>query len=267
MTFRDLLRPRRPAEVTVVTDPRERRALVIELIIVGTLTFAFSAATAILSLIEAQLAGGIGSATVALNPAASQLGVIDFLRQLLNLLRLLAMGGLGVYLLWRAGPGLRASGLPRWSGRRDVPPGLFLAAIIGLPGLGLVALARLLEINAEIIPAETDGVWWRWPILIGMAIGHSVAEEIIVVAYFITRLRQLGVGENAALLASSVLRGAYHLYQGVGGGVGNFVMGLIYGRWFQVTGRIWPLIVGHAVIDVVAFVGYALLHEHLSWLR
>ena len=32
-------------------------------------------------------------------------------------------------------------------------------------------------------------------------------------------------------------------------------MGVVYGRFFQITGRVWPLVIAHAVIDVVAFVG------------
>jgi hypothetical protein len=32
------------------------------------------------------------------------------------------------------------------------------------------------------------------------------------------------------------------------------------------TGRLWPLIVAHGLIDAVAYVGYALLAGHLGWL-
>lgn len=260
-----VVRPSRPDSVPVVTDRTERRAIVVELVIVGVLTFLFSAFAAALSLIEAQLSGGIGNTTVALNPARSDLGWIDFARQLMSALRLFAIGGLGVYLLWRSGIGLQRVGLGRWAPRRDVPTGLGLAALIGLPGLALVAIARALGMNAHLIPSETDGVWWRWPILILIAIGNAAAEEIIVVAYFITRLRQLGAGENTSLAASSVLRGGYHLYQGVGAGLGSIVMGLVFGRFFQITSRVWPLVIAHAVIDIVAFVGYALLKDHLGW--
>lgn len=260
-----LLHPRPRDPIARVNDPVERRGIVIELAIVGILTFAFSALSAILSLIEAQLAGGIGNSTVALNPSRADLGWLDFARQAMSATRLFAIGALGAYLLWRSGIGLARVGLGRWTPRRDIPAGLGLAALIGLPGLALVALARALGLNAHLVPAETDGVWWRWPILIALAIGNAAAEEIIVVAYFITRLRQLGARENASLAASAVLRGGYHLYQGVGAGVGNLVMGLIFGRWFQITARVWPLVIAHAVIDIVAFVGYALLHDHLSW--
>ncbi|GAB35923.1 CPBP family intramembrane glutamic endopeptidase [Gordonia otitidis] len=261
-----LLKPVAQRVVDVVTDSRERRALILELAIVGVLTFGFSAISAMLSLIELQLTSGIGNATVALNPSRSSVGLIDFLRQLMSAVRLFAIAGLGVYLLWRSGLKPRAIGLTRPAGR-DVPPGLILAAVIGLPGLALVAAARALGMNAHLVPSEVDGPWWRWPVLILIAVGNAAAEEIIVVAYFITRLRQLGASENVSLAASAVLRGGYHLYQGVGAGVGNLVMGLVFGRYYQLTNRVWPLVIAHAVIDVVAFLGYALLHDHLSWVN
>lgn len=65
---------------------------------------------------------------------------------------------------------------------------------------------------------------------------------------------------------SALIRGAYHLYQGFGGFLGNLVMGLVFGLVYRRTGRVGPLIVAHTLLDVVAFVGYALLRGHLSWL-
>ncbi|MFT4086872.1 MAG: CPBP family intramembrane metalloprotease [Gordonia sp. (in: high G+C Gram-positive bacteria)] len=265
MTFRQRLRAAPEPVVPVTTDPAERRALVVELVIVGVLTFGFSALSAILSLIDAQLSGGIASSTVALNARQSDHQIIDLIRQLMSFARLAAIGALGVYLLWRSGIRLPSVGLGR-PVRRDVPPGLALAALIGLPGLALVAVARLLGLNAQLVPAQGDGPWWQWITLTLIAVGNAVAEEVVVVAYFMTRLKQLGVGTGATLASSAILRGGYHLYQGFGAGVGNMVMGLVFGRWFQATGRVWPLIVAHSVIDVVAFLGYALLAPHLGWL-
>lgn len=252
--------------VDVVEAPRERRAIVIELAIVGIMTFGFSAIAAILSLIELQLTGGVGNATVALNPSRSSVSVIDLLRQLMGAVQLFAIASLGGYLLWRSGIALPRIGLGRCRVRRELPPGLVLAAVIGLPGLALVAAARAFGMNAHLVPSEVDGAWWRWPILILVALGNAAAEEIVVVVYFLTRLRQLGWSENRSLAASALLRGCYHLYQGLGAGLGNVAMGIVFGRYYQVTSRVWPLVIAHAVIDVVAFVGYALLHEHLSWI-
>ncbi|WP_156509800.1 CPBP family intramembrane glutamic endopeptidase, partial [Rhodococcoides corynebacterioides] len=95
---------------------------------------------------------------------------------------------------------------------------------------------------------------------------NSVAEEVLVVAWLLSRLRALGWSDNRSLVASALLRGSYHLYQGFGAGLGNVVMGLIFGRYYQRTTRLWPLVVAHALIDIVAFVGYSALRGHLSWL-
>jgi membrane protease YdiL (CAAX protease family) len=39
-------------------------------------------------------------------------------------------------------------------------------------------------------------------------------------------------------------------------------MGLIFGYIYSRTGRLAPLIVGHALIDTVAFVGYPIAVEY-----
>ncbi len=43
-------------------------------------------------------------------------------------------------------------------------------------------------------------------------------------------------------------------------------MGVIFGRYWQRTGRLWPLIGAHALIDCVAYLGYSLLRGRVGWL-
>lgn len=255
--WRDLVRPP-AAPVQRIDNPRERRAIVIELILVGILTLGFSGIYAALSLIESAMTTGISDTTVALNPVQSSVQVLDMIRQVMAVVRLVAIGGLGAYLLWRSGIGLRRIGLARPK-CADWPPALVLAAIIGIPGLGLVALAQAWGINANLAVAPTDDLWWRIPLLTLKSFANGFAEEVVVVGYLMTRLRQLGVGAGGSLASSALLRGSYHLYQGVGGGIGNIVMGLVYGRWYQARNRLWPLVIAHGLIDTVAFVGYAIL--------
>ena len=76
----------------------------------------------------------------------------------------------------------------------------------------------------------------------------------------------LGVRPWLAIAISAVIRGSYHLYQGVGAFLGNAVMGLIFGFLYRRWGRVMPLIITHFLIDAVTFVGYALLAGHVSWL-
>ena len=84
--------------------------------------------------------------------------------------------------------------------------------------------------------------------------------------------RMIGMGWGlvvtpaVALVGTALLRGSYHLYQGFGGGLGNLAMGIVFALWWMRTRRLWPLILAHTLLDVVAFVGYALLAPHVTWL-
>lgn len=265
-TLRDWLRPG-PQNPDPPLDPAARRALWIEITIVLLVTFGLSGLSSILSLLEAALAPEpLSDQTVALNTPRSSQEFIDLSRQLLGIVRLLAWSALGLYLLWRSGFGPRAVGLARPRAGRDLLPGLGLAALIGLPGLVFYLVARAAGLNLTVAPSILADHWWRLPVEVLWAIANSGAEEILVVAYLITRLRSLGWSENSSLLASALLRGSYHLYQGFGGGVGNVLMGLVFGRYWQRTARLWPLVIAHALIDTVAFVGYQALRGHVSWL-
>jgi membrane protease YdiL (CAAX protease family) len=247
-----------------LTDP-QRRGLRIEIVVVLAVTFGLSAYTALLKLIEAVLLGLAGQ-TVALNPRRSPFDLIDLGLNLAVVFELIAWGALALYLLWRSGFGPSRLGLGKLRWRPDVLGGIGLAALIGLPGLGLYLAARALGLSAHVEPVELYDTWWRIPVLLIAAFANGWAEEVIVVAFLLTRLRQLRVNPLVALLASSVLRGAYHLYQGFSAGLGNMVMGLVFGYAWRRTGRLWPLIIAHGVIDSVAYIGYALAAGHLGWL-
>jgi uncharacterized protein len=246
-------------------DVADRRWLRIEVVIVLAVTFGLSAVDAVLELTDAVLRN-LSSQKIALNPMRSYFDLINLGLNLTAVAQLVAWGALGVYLLRRSGFGLSQIGLARPKWRPDVLGGIGLAAAIGLPGLGLYIAARVLHISATVVPSGLHDTWWRVPVLVLSAVANAWAEEVIVVAYLLTRLRQLGVGAAGALVWSSVLRGAYHLYQGFGAGLGNLVMGLVFGYVWQRTGRLWPLVIAHAIIDTVAFVGYALAARHLGWL-
>jgi len=249
-----------------VTEPEERRALRIEIVIVLVVTFGLSAYTAILALVEAILLN-LAAQTVALNPRLSPFDLINLGLHLARVAQLVAWGALGVYLLWRSGFGPAQIGLGRIRWRSDVLGGIGLAALVGLPGLGLYVAARALGMSVSVVPSELDDTWWRIPVLLAVAFANGWAEEVIVVAFLLTRLQQLRVNPVVALVLTSLLRGAYHLYQGWGAGLGNFAMGLVFGYVWRRTGRLWPLVIAHGLIDAVAFVGYALLAGHLGWLN
>jgi membrane protease YdiL (CAAX protease family) len=261
------LKPDRPGRPEPITDPEQRRAVVIELVIVFTSTLGLAGLRSLLSLVDALLRPEpLSQQAVAINVPQATVDLIDLLKQLVSAAQLFAWGALGLYLLWRAGLRLSSIGVDRTRIRRDLLTGAGLAALVGIPGLGLYLVAYKFGANLAVLPSTLDDTWWRPIALTISAAGNAWAEEVLVVGYLLIRLRQLGFGENAALLVSAVLRGSYHLYQGFGGFVGNLVMGLIFGRVWQRTGRLWPLVIAHTLLDVVAFVGYSLLRERVGWL-
>ena len=136
-----------------------------------------------------------------------------------------------------------------------------MAALIGIPGLALYVAALHLGWTREVVVATESA---RLPTLLLWSAANAFAEETVVVLWFMTRLRELGRAPAAAIAASAVLRGSYHLYQGVSAGFGNVAMGLIFALSFHRTGKVWPLILAHFLIDAVAYLGYQLLD--LSWL-
>ena len=152
---------------------------------------------------------------------------------------------------------------PRWS---DLGWGAGLAAVIGIPGLAFYAAALHLGLTREVVPTTLTHPWTEVPVLLAWSFANAWGEEIVVVMYLLTRLRQLGWGLAGALAFSSVLRGSYHLYQGVSAGFGNIIMGLLYGWFYWRTGRVWPLVIAHFLIDAVAFVGYAALGGDIPFL-
>ena len=120
--------------------------------------------------------------------------------------------------------------------------------------------------SKQVVPSTLDDAWWEIIVLLTWSAANAFSEEIVVVMWLLTRLQQLRIPPWVALLLSAVLRGSYHLYQGWSAGLGNIIMGLIFGTYYLKTRRVWPLILGHFLIDAVAFVGYSLLRGHLSFL-
>ncbi|UJW34362.1 CPBP family intramembrane metalloprotease [Saccharothrix sp. AJ9571] len=257
----------RPASPEVVTDPARRRLLKFELLIVFGITLGLSGVRSLLSLLDSLLRPEpLNEQQVALNVPQAAAGLIDLLKQLLSATQLVGWGALGVYLLYRGGMKLAEVGFDRTRPRRDLLWGAGLTALIGIPGLVLYFVGWQLGFNLAVQPSTLTESWWRPITLTLSAFGNAFAEEVLVVGYLLTRLRQLGWKENSSLFAAAVLRGSYHLYQGLGGFVGNLVMGLVFGRIWQKTNRLWPLVVAHTLLDVVAFVGYALLRGKVSFL-
>ncbi len=219
--------------------------------------------------------GGLAQQVATLNPSASPRSLLDLTYQLLGIGFALVPVVLALHFLSASPDGVPGS--LREGARRvgllvrdrsgllhDLRWGAGLAAVIGIPGLGLYFAARALDINATVVPSGLGHHWWTLPVLVLSAVENAALEEVVVVGFLVTRCRELGLTTRGAVAASALLRGTYHLYQGFGAFLGNAVMGVLFATYFQRRRTVLPLVVAHALIDTVAFVGYTLLKDSLS---
>ena len=254
-----------PQDGLVPPPPRLQRW---EIVTVFAVSLGASGLYALVSLIGSLTAKqSLSKQTATLNGSlAPGRPLLDLIMQLLNITLSLAPVLLVFYLLARAGERPSSIGVDAREPGRDLARGAVLAALIGGTGLGLYLIAYHLGVELNVVPESLPDVWWRFPVLLLSAAQNATVEEVIVVGYLLSRLDRLGVRPSRAIALSAVIRGSYHLYQGVGAFLGNAVMGLVFGYLYRRWGRVMPLLIAHFLIDAVTFVGYALLAGHVSWL-
>lgn len=257
--------PGAPAAVGAPSRPH----LGLEVLIVLAISLGQSGVYSVLRIIERMTRG------VQLNQQTSTLNAsvtpdrpwLDLTYQLVGIAFALVPALLVLYLLDLTDPpATRTIGFDRSRPGFDAWFGAVIAACIGIPGLGLYLVAKALGVNTQVQASGLSDHWWTVPVLLLAAAQNAVLEEVVMVGYLVTRLGQLGWRVPAILLTSAVIRGSYHLYQGWGGFAGNLIMGLVFGLVYLRWKRVMPLVVGHTLLDVVAFVGYALVAPHVGWL-
>jgi membrane protease YdiL (CAAX protease family) len=231
----------------------DRRLLREEVVVVLMLSFFATAVGAIIDLLSAPIAGVYVAAGNPSNLLAKQIFGVVFG---------LAPVYLVLHLVRRSGEGVHVIGLDGDRPGEDLRRGAVLFVLVGTIGVGVYLAAVALHVNRYVIPVPL-GHWWTPLALVLNAAEAALKEEVIVVAYLVTRLQQLGWSDRRAIGASALLRGSYHLYQGFGGFAGNLAMGVLFAWLFTKTRRAWPFVVAHLLLDVGAGVGFILFRKHL----
>lgn len=248
-----------------------RQTLLAETALVLGVSLGASALRAILSIARKLTAEQpLSAQTTAMNSSITpDRPWLDLAHQLINISLALVPVLLALHLLgrdWTPRQARTAMGLDLRRPGPDLGRGFALAAAIGIPGLLFYLLARELGLNTTIAAANLTDVWWAIPVLVLASVQNALLEEVVMVGYLFTRWAQAGWSTATIILTSALIRGTYHLYQGFGGFIGNVVMGLLLGWVYARTRRVLPLVIAHTLLDVVAFVGYALLADRVSWL-
>lgn len=79
---------------------------------------------------------------------------------------------------------------------------------------------------------------------------NPVFEEVLVVGYVMTVVQRRH-GMWIAINVSTLIRLSYHLYQGPIAIVSIVPMGLLFGYYYARTGKLWPLILAHALMNFI----------------
>lgn len=200
--------------------------------------------------------------TATINRPLAEEEFFDLIYQVLGIVSALVPVALVLFLLAdTTRPRFHRLGLDATRPGRDLLWSVGLAAVIGVPGLALYAAGLALGLTVQVVPSALNATWWTIPILLLQALKAGLVEEIIAVGYLFARLRDLRIAPWVIVILQALLRATYHLYQGVGPFIGNFIMGVVFGWWYLRTQRLAPLIGAHALIDAVAFVGYPVAVE------
>lgn len=160
---------------------------------------------------------------------------------------------LALLLLARTGQRPADLGLSAPAWRRDLWPGLGLAAG-GYAVTLLIALpfSALISRHSSLFSQVQTGHVPKYYVLYGLAVSAitAVTEETLVSGYLLTRLGQLGWTPQRALLLSLTLRTSYHVYYGLGF-LFTIPVGYLLTRSFQKHGRLARPIIAHFIYDAV----------------
>lgn len=246
---------------TTWTPAYNRRRTWFEIFLVLGISLGESAVYSVVAIIRRlSQTEALSEQTATINKPLADQPIFDLIYQLLSVGFSLVPVLLVFWLL--AKPGLSGAtqiGFNLREPGRDLARGFGLAALIGIPGIAFYLLGHALGITVTIVPTALDTNWWTVPVLLLAAARAALEEEIIVVGYLFTRLRELGWVTWRIITASAILRGSYHLYQGFGPFLGNVVMGILFGMAYQRWGRTMPLVIAHFILDVISFVGYSVV--------
>jgi len=151
-----------------------------------------------------------------------------------------------MFVMHRSHTPARAFGIVRVSAR-DVAVGASIAVL-------LLGLSRWLYFQLDIRSASQDpfavpeGVP-QYCLLVAALALNAFAEELVVRGYLITRLEMATASLPMALLLSSALFAAYHVYHGPAT-IQVFLAGMLLGIAFLVWRRLWPVVIAHFLWDV-----------------
>ncbi|NIP79550.1 MAG: CPBP family intramembrane metalloprotease [Gemmatimonadetes bacterium] len=146
----------------------------------------------------------------------------------------------------------------------SLPPGPLLtaAALTTAAGLAIMGAGRLLRVRESalvdyLIPESTpEKIAYT-----GLSVTAGIGEELVFRSFLIAALLTATGSLAAAVAISVAIFALAHAYQGVAGTIRVALLGLVLTAPFLLTGSVYPSMIAHTVLDLIA--GLALA----DWLR
>jgi uncharacterized protein len=108
--------------------------------------------------------------------------------------------------------------------------------------------AKLRAMAARLFPqSATEIVFFTM-----LAVTAGICEEFIFRGFVIAALFGAGLSTWTTVVVSSLMFGAAHLYQGKGGSAGTGILGVLFASIRIAYQSIFPVLIWHAVLDIVA---------------
>lgn len=158
----------------------------------------------------------------------------------------LVLGAMAIVLLWgRHYPLHMLYPRPSWRGMLD-------AALLAAGAFALYKLFKVLMPAYAILPtAETrDATRTSWSSTVAYMIVNGSYQEIFLLAYLMRGLRRYGT--STALGIMLLVRMLYHAFLGPAGVVPVMADGLLFGLYFQRKGQLFPVVLAHIAVDLLA---------------
>jgi uncharacterized protein len=130
---------------------------------------------------------------------------------------------------------------------------LLASGLTILAGLGIMALARLLRFQeSPLIDFLLPRSGAEKIAFAGLSVSAGIAEEIVFRSFLILALFQASGSMTVAVVVSAVVFAVSHAYQGWAGAIRVGLLGLVLTAPFLITGSVYPSIIAHTVLDLMA---------------
>ncbi len=126
---------------------------------------------------------------------------------------------------------------------------------MAVAGVGATEMVEERSEFFEVLPALNPAL----AIFTGLFVG--LHEELLFRGFILGRMQSLFRSNVLAIIASALLFGVIHLGQGPIGVVQTTAVGLVLATIVTRTRSLWPAILAHAFVDIVAFVVIPLLKD------